>query len=104
MTSTSEAPSCTWSLTLVSAGVVVAGGLALWMGWNWLDPVVSLLIAAVIVVGSFGLFKQSVHLLFDGVPANVDLPAVRAWLLALPGVSRVHDLHIWAMGTPGRSP
>ena len=84
---------------LVSAGVVVAGGLALWMGWNWLDPVVSLLIAAVIVVGSFGLFKQSVHLLFDGVPANVDLPAVRAWLLALPGVSRVHDLHIWAMGT-----
>lgn len=84
---------------LVSAGVVVAGGLALWIGWNWLDPVVSLLIAAVIVIGSFGLFKQSVHLLFDGVPANVDLPAVRAWLLALPGVSRVHDLHIWAMGT-----
>lgn len=84
---------------LVSAGVVVAGGLALWMGWDWLDPVVSLVIAAVIVVGTWGLFKQSVHLLFDGVPANVDLPAVRAWLLSLPGVTRVHDLHIWAMGT-----
>ncbi len=84
---------------LVSAGVVVAGGLALWMSWDWLDPVVSLVIAAVIVVGTWGLFKQSVHLLFDGVPANVDLPAVRAWLLSLPGVSRVHDLHIWAMGT-----
>ena len=84
---------------LVSAGVVVAGGLALWMGWNWLDPVVSLVIAAVIVVGTWGLFRQSLHLLFDGVPADVDLPAVRAWLLSLPGVTRVHDLHIWAMGT-----
>lgn len=84
---------------LVSAGVVVAGGLALWMGWDWLDPVVSLLIAVVIVVGTGSLFKQSLHLLFDGVPANVDLPAVRAWLLSLPGVTRVHDLHIWAMGT-----
>lgn len=84
---------------LVSAGVVVAGGLALWLGWDWLDPVVSLVIAAVIVLGTWGLFKQSVHLLFDGVPSTVDLPAVRAWLLSLPGVTRVHDLHIWAMGT-----
>lgn len=84
---------------LVSAGVVVAGGLALWLGWDWLDPVVSLVIAAVIVLGTWGLFKQSVHLLFDGVPSTVDLPAVRTWLLSLPGVTRVHDLHIWAMGT-----
>lgn len=84
---------------LVSAGVVAAGGLALWLGWDWLDPVVSLVIAAVIVLGTWGLFKQSVHLLFDGVPSTVDLPAVRAWLLSLPGVTRVHDLHIWAMGT-----
>ena len=84
---------------LVSAGVVVAGGLALWLGWDWLDPVVSLVIAAVIVLGTWGLFKQSVHLLFDGVPSTLDLPAVRTWLLSLPGVTRVHDLHIWAMGT-----
>jgi cobalt-zinc-cadmium efflux system protein len=84
---------------LVSAGVVLAGGLALWQGWDWLDPVVSLLIAAVIVVGSWGLFRQSVHLLFDGVPASVDLQAVQAMLATLPGVSRVHDLHVWAMGT-----
>ena len=84
---------------LVSAGVVVAGGLALWLGWNWLDPVMSLVIAVVIVVGTWGLFRQSLHLLFDGVPDQVDLHAVRATLLALPGVTGVHDLHVWAMGT-----
>jgi len=84
---------------LVSAGVVVAGGLALWFGWAWLDPVVSLLIAAVIVAGSWNLFRQSVHLLFDGVPEGIDLHAVQACLQAMPGVARVHDLHVWAMGT-----
>jgi len=84
---------------LVSAGVVVAGGLALWFGWNWLDPVVSLLIAAVIVVGTWSLFRQSLHLLFDGVPEAIDLVAVQAYLASLPGVDRVHDLHVWAMGT-----
>ncbi len=84
---------------LVSAGVVVAGGLALWQGWAWIDPVASLLIAAVILMGTLGLLKQSVHLLFDGVPAGVDLQAVRALLEAMPGVARVHDLHVWATGT-----
>ncbi len=84
---------------LVSAGVVVAGGLALWYGWTWLDPVVSLIIAAVIVVGTWSLFKQSLHLMFDGVPDGVDLCAVRALLESLPGVDRVHDLHVWAMST-----
>jgi cobalt-zinc-cadmium efflux system protein len=84
---------------LVSAGVVVAGGLALWYGWTWLDPVVSLIIAAVIVVGTWSLFRQSLHLLFDGVPESVDLPAVQALLTSLPGVAQVTDLHVWAMGT-----
>lgn len=84
---------------LVSAGVVVAGSLTLWFGWTWLDPVASLLIAAVIVAGTASLFKQSLHLLFDGVPEGVDLYDVQALLEALPGVARVHDLHVWAMGT-----
>jgi len=84
---------------LVSAGVVVAGALTLWMGWVWLDPVVSLLIAGVILAGTASLFKQSLHMLFDGVPDSVDPQAVQACLAALPGVTRVHDLHIWAMGT-----
>jgi cobalt-zinc-cadmium efflux system protein len=84
---------------VVSAGVVVAGGLALWFGWTWLDPVVSLAIAAVIVISTWDLFKQSLHLLFDGVPEGVDLHEVQTLLEALPGVARVHDLHVWAMGT-----
>jgi cobalt-zinc-cadmium efflux system protein len=84
---------------LVSVGVVIAGALALWFGWTWLDPVVSLLIAAVIVVGTWSLFRQSLHLLFDGVPESVDLLQVKALLESLPGVDRVHDLHVWAMGT-----
>ena len=84
---------------MVSAGVVIAGALTLWMGWVWLDPVVSLAIAAVILIGTFGLFKRSLHLLFDGVPDSVDPAAVRALLATLPGVSGVHDLHIWAMST-----
>ncbi len=83
----------------VSAGVVLGGALYLWQGWAWIDPVMSLSIAALIVVGTAGLFKQSLHLLFDGVPAEIDLAQVRECLFALPGVSGVHDLHVWALGT-----
>lgn len=84
---------------LVSAGVVVAGGLTLWMGWVWLDPVTSLLIAAVILWSTGNLFKQSLHLLFDGVPDSIDPQAVHDCLATQPGVSQVCDLHIWAMST-----
>ncbi len=84
---------------LVSAGVVVVGALALWTGWAWLDPAASLAIALVIVVGTWGLFRQSLHMMFDGVPEHIDLVAVRTLLEALPGVARVHDLHVWATGT-----
>ncbi len=84
---------------LVSAGVVVAGALTLAFGWGWTDPVASLLIAAIIVVGTWGLFRQSLHLMVDGVPAHLDLVEVRDCLRRLPGVAQVHDLHVWAMGT-----
>ena len=84
---------------LVSAGVVVVGALALWTGWAWLDPVASLVIAAVIVIGTWGLFRQSLRLMFDGVPEHIDPIAVRKALEGLPGVARVHDLHVWATGT-----
>lgn len=84
---------------LVSLGVVLGGALYLWQGWGWIDPVMSLAIAVVIVVGTWDLFKQSLHLLFDGVPAGIDLAGVRRLLLALPGVADVHDLHVWAMST-----
>lgn len=84
---------------LVSLGVVIGGVLYLWQGWAWLDPAMSLIIAAVIVVGTWSLFRQSLHLLFDGVPEHIDLNAVRQMLLDLAGVSEVHDLHVWAIGT-----
>lgn len=84
---------------LVSVGVVVAGGLYLWAGWSWIDPVVGLLIAAIIVMGTARLFLQSLHLLFDGVPEGIDLAHVHAMLQAIPGVTQVYDLHVWAMGT-----
>lgn len=84
---------------LVSLGVVVAGALYLWQGWSWIDPVMSLLIAAVIVIGTWGLLRQSLHLLFDGVPDHIHLADVHAYLSSLPEVSEVSDLHVWAMGT-----
>ena len=84
---------------LVSLGVVIGGALYLWQGWTWIDPVMSLAIAVVIVLGTWGLFRQSLHMLFDGVPEGIDMAAVRALLLKLPGVAEVHDLHVWAMGT-----
>jgi cobalt-zinc-cadmium efflux system protein len=84
---------------LVSLGVVCSGVLMLVYGWNWLDPVASLIIAAVIVIGTWRLFRQSVHLLFDGVPDGVDLIAVRSYLESLAPVDRVSDLHVWAMST-----
>jgi len=79
--------------------VSLGGALYLWQGWGWIDPVLSLSIALVIVLGTWSLFRQSLHLLFDGVPAGVDLSVVRQLLLGLPGVAQVHDLHVWAMGT-----
>jgi len=84
---------------LVSLGVVIAGALALWFGWAWIDPVTSLLIAAVILLSTWRLFRDSLHLLFDGVPWQIDPADVRRYLESLPGVVNVHDLHIWAMST-----
>jgi len=84
---------------LVSLGVVAAGALYLWTGWGWLDPAASLAIAAVIVIGSWNLFRQSIHLMFDGVPDSVDLDAVESFLRSQPGVRDVHHVHVWAMST-----
>lgn len=83
----------------VSAGVVVAGIIILYTGWSWIDPVVSLVIAAVILVGTWGLLRESVDLALHAVPAGIDPQAVNAYLSSLPGVTAVHDLHIWGMST-----
>ena len=84
---------------VVSAGVVVAGGLILLTGWSWIDAVTSLVVSAVIVWGTWGLLRESAGMAMAGVPAGVDLAEVRGFLERLPGVSRVHDLHVWAMST-----
>ncbi len=84
---------------VVSLGVVIAGALYLWRGWGWIDPVVTMVIVVVIVAGTLSLFRQSLHLLFDGVPDGVNIPAIRTHLLATPGVGALHDLHVWALST-----
>ena len=83
----------------VSAGVVVGGALILLTEAAWIDPAVSLLIVAVILWGTWGLFTESLTMALQAVPKHVDAAAVEATLAALPGVTRVHDLHIWPMST-----
>jgi cobalt-zinc-cadmium efflux system protein len=83
----------------VSLGVVASGAMYVWTAWTWLDPATSIVIALVIIGGTWSLFRQSLHLLFDGVPEGIDLAEVDALLRALPGVDDLHDLHVWAMST-----
>ena len=83
----------------VSAGVVVAALAIQATGWLWLDPLASLVIAVVIVLGTLDLLKESTHLAMDAVPAGVDRGEVEAYLAGLDGVIAVHDLHIWALST-----
>ena len=83
----------------VSAGVVVAGALILLTGALWIDPLVSLLVVAVILWSTWGLLKESVAMALNAVPREIDPGAVRLLLENEPGVVRVHDLHIWPMST-----
>lgn len=84
---------------IVAAGVVVAAVIIIYTGYNWIDPVVSLVISAVIIWGTWGLLKDSVNLALDAVPDSVDQEKVRTYLQGQTGVSEVHDLHIWGMST-----
>jgi len=83
----------------VSLGVVAAALVIMATGWLWLDPVTSLVIAAVVFWSGWGLARDSVNLALDGVPRGIDLAKVKAYLGGLDGVSEVHDLHVWAMST-----
>lgn len=84
---------------LISAGVVVAGLAVMATGWTLIDPVVSLIVVVVVVWGTWGLLRESSALSVAAVPASIDPVAVRAALAGLPGVSALHDLHIWGMST-----
>jgi cobalt-zinc-cadmium efflux system protein len=83
----------------VSAGVVVSGLLIIRTGWTWLDPVTSLAIVAVIFFGTWGLLKSSVAMSLDRVPDGIAPTEVEQSLADLPGVTRVHDLHVWHLST-----
>jgi len=83
----------------VSAGVVAAALLIQRTGWLWVDPAVSLAIAIVITIGTWGLLRDSVNLALDAVPEGIQPHEVEAYLAGLPGVATVHDLHIWGMST-----
>lgn len=83
----------------VSFGVVVAGVVVWQTGWVWIDPAASLAVSAVILVGTWRLVREAMDLLLDAVPPHIDPQAVETYLAALPGVTDVHDLHIWSMST-----
>ncbi|HEX4194999.1 MAG TPA: cation diffusion facilitator family transporter [Stellaceae bacterium] len=84
---------------VVSVGVAISGAIILWTGWLWLDPAVSIVVSAVIVLGTWRLLRRSLDMALQAVPPGIDPTAVRAQLLLVSGVSEVHDLHIWAMST-----
>lgn len=83
----------------VSLGVVIAGVAIRFTAWFWIDPAISLVIAVVIAISTWDLLWQSLNLALDSVPKQVDLELVRGYLAGLPGVTAVHDLHIWALST-----
>ena len=83
----------------VSCAVVLGGlGISLY-GWTWLDPALSLVIAVVILVGTWGLLRDSVNLILHAVPSSIDPAEVQDYLAGLAGVVEIHDLHIWALST-----
>ncbi|PWF55105.1 cation diffusion facilitator family transporter [Massilia glaciei] len=84
---------------LISLGVVVSGLAIMATGWAWIDPALSIVIVLLILVSTWSLLRESLRMVLAAVPDNVDLPAVEQFLRELPGVSEVHDLHIWAMST-----
>ena len=83
----------------VSLGVVLAAIAIKFTDWLWLDPLVSLVVAVIIGIGTWGLLRESLNLALDAVPANIHPAKVEAYLAGLPGIEAVHDLHIWAMST-----
>lgn len=83
----------------ISLGVAIAGVIILFTNWLWLDPAMSLLIAALIFVGTWSLLKDSLSLSMDAVPRNVDLQAVKQHLMEREWIKDIHDLHIWALST-----
>jgi len=84
---------------MISAGVVVAAGATMLTGWLWLDPVTSLVICIAILWSTWGLLRASLDMSLDAAPRGTDIGAVRRFLMERPGVSKIHDLHVWPIST-----
>jgi cobalt-zinc-cadmium efflux system protein len=84
---------------LGSAGAIVAGVLIVLTGWYWVDPVTSVVIGILILVSSFSLVRESVDILMQATPRHLDLTEVQQTLEAVPGVARIHDLHVWTLSS-----
>jgi cobalt-zinc-cadmium efflux system protein len=87
---------------LGSVGVLLASAAIALFGWRWADPLASVAIGVIIIVGSVRVVLESVHVLMEGAPHHLDAEEIRGALAAIPGVSDVHDLHLWSLG--GRAP
>lgn len=83
----------------LSLGVAVAGAVMMYTGWSWLDPAVSIAVSLLILWSTWSLLRSSANLLLHAVPEGIDPDQVAAYLQGLPGVTELHDLHIWAMST-----
>jgi len=83
----------------ISLGVVVAGVAIMITGWLWLDPVISLAIVLVILIGTWNLLKESINLSIDAVPQGINMSGITNYLTGINDVSEIHDLHVWALST-----
>jgi cobalt-zinc-cadmium efflux system protein len=82
---------------LGSVGAIVAGVVILWTGWNWVDPITSVVIGILILFSSFDLVRESIDILMQATPRHLDLADIQTTLEAVPGIARVHDLHVWTL-------
>ncbi len=82
---------------LGSVGVVVAGAIIMFTGWTGADPIAGMLIGVLILYSSWGLMKEAVHILLEGVPDHIEVEEIRTGILSVEGVKDIHDLHIWTL-------
>ena len=89
--------------TLSTAAVIAGGAGILYTGQNWIDPVLSLVIAALILWSSIGIMRETLNILLEGTPRGVSLPTIRSGMEEVEGVIDVHDLHVWSLGSQSRA-
>ena len=89
--------------TLSTAAVIAGGAGILYTGQNWIDPVLSLLIAALILWSSIGIVRETLNILLEGTPQGISLSEIRSGMEDIDGVLNVHDLHVWSLGSQSRA-